>query len=219
MMRRGSKGPEVVALQKALSREGFLLRPDGDFGPATEAAVLKVQRQWGLTPDGIAGPRTLEALAAPTRVEGRHPNMTAFLDMIAHAEGTDRIGDQRGYNVIVGGATFDDYSDHPNVSVWLPRYGIHSTAAGRYQILHRFWVHYKAQLALPDFGPDSQDRYAIQQIRERRAYDDIINGRIREAINKCRNIWASLPGAGYGQREVPADDLVAYYRQCGGMVA
>lgn len=149
-------------------------------------------------------------------VKSLHPNMQAFLDMISHAEGTDRFGDQDGYNVIVGGDLFDSYADHPNVRVWLPAYNIHSTAAGRYQILHRYWLHYKKQLGLPDFSPESQDRYAIQQIRERRAYDDVIAGRIPEAIEKCRNIWASLPGAGYGQREVPVQKLVAYYRQKGG---
>ena len=27
----------------------------------------------------------------------------------------------------------------------------------------------------------------------------MIDGDIRQAINRCSNIWASLPGAGYGQ--------------------
>lgn len=165
----------------------------------------------------------LNTAPAPLRsdawVKSLHPNMQAFLDMIAHAEGTDRYGRQDGYDVLVGGGLFEDFSDHPNVRVWLPRYNIHSTAAGRYQILYRYWLHYKKQLSLPDFGPESQDRYAIQQIRERRAYDDVIAGRIPEAIEKCRNIWASLPGAGYGQREVPVKTLLAYYLDKGGSTA
>lgn len=134
----------------------------------------------------------------------------SFLDMIAYAEGTIRFGDKNGYNVIVGGDTFSDYADHPRVSVNLTRLGIRSTAAGRYQILHRYWTHYQKQLGLPDFGPDSQDRYAIQQIHERGAYGDVVSGDFDSAIRKCANIWASLPGAGYGQREVSRDELVSY---------
>lgn len=224
MMRIRDRGENVAALQRALNEHGAKLTADGIFGPATDAALRAFQRQAGLVADGIAGPRTLAVLdrLAADRARGAsglHPNMKAFLDMIAYAEGTDRFGDQNGYNVIVGGELFHDYSDHPNRRVWLPAYRIHSTAAGRYQILHRFWLHYKKQLGLPDFGPESQDRYAIQQIREQRAYQDVIEGRIEQAISKCRNIWASLPGAGYGQREVAMRDLTSFYRRHGGKVA
>jgi len=38
------------------------------------------------------------------------------------------------------------------------------------------------------------------------------------AIQKCNHIWASLPGAGYGQRENKLDDLLAVYKQEGGNV-
>lgn len=135
----------------------------------------------------------------------------AFLDMISYAEGTDKFGNDKGYNVIVGGELFTDYSDHPRKMVHLPRYKINSTAAGRYQILARFWDHYKAQLRLPDFGHDSQDRYAIQQLREQRALDPLLNGDVKTAIERTANIWASFPGAGYGQREVQMDKLVSFY--------
>ena len=145
--------------------------------------------------------------------------LKAFLDMIAHSEGTDRIGDQNGYNVIVGGQTFDSYADHPNVSIYLPKLKIFSTAAGRYQILHKYWVIYKAQLKLPDFSPDSQDKYAIQVLKEQRAIDDIVKGDVPSAIEKCKGIWASLPGANYGQRESSLDDLLAFYEKARGLIA
>jgi muramidase (phage lysozyme) len=135
----------------------------------------------------------------------------AFLDMISHAEGTDRFGHDKGYNVLVGGTLFDSYEDHPRRSIWLPRLGIHSTAAGRYQILSRYWDHYKAQLNLPDFGHESQDEYAIQQLREQRALNSLLEGDVKTAIQRCANIWASFPNAGYGQREVAMNDLVRYY--------
>ena len=49
--------------------------------------------------------------------------------------------------------------------------------------------------------PKSQDAVALQQIKERGALPMIDRGDIRQAIDRCSNIWASLPGAGYGQFE------------------
>ena len=37
----------------------------------------------------------------------------------------------------------------------------------------------------------------------------IDRGDIRQAIDRCSNIWASLPGTGYGQFEHKADSLIA----------
>ena len=43
-------------------------------------------------------------------------------------------------------------------------------------------------------------------------------GDIRQAIDRCSNIWASLPGAGYGQFEHKADNLIAKFKEAGGTV-
>ena len=147
------------------------------------------------------------------------PNLRAFLDTIAYSEGTSRVlGSDRGYNVIVGGGLFEGYDDHPRKLVDLPRLGIKSTAAGRYQVLARYYDAYKAQLCLSDFSPDSQDKIAVQQIRECRALDDIDAGRFGAAVTKCARIWASLPGAGYGQHENRLDRLQAAFEAAGGTV-
>ena len=62
-IRRGFTGPEAELLQLALLRAGFLLTPpDGIFGRETEAALIRFQGMNGLTPDGIAGPKTWVAL-------------------------------------------------------------------------------------------------------------------------------------------------------------
>ena len=113
-----------------------------------------------------------------------------------------------GYDVIVGGELFTDYSDHPRKLVTLnPK--LKSTGAGRYQLLSRWWDAYRKQLGLKDFSPKSQDAVALQQIKERGALPMIDRGDIRQAIDRCGNIWASLPGAGYGQFEHKADSLIA----------
>ena len=41
----------------------------------------------------------------------------------------------------------------------------------------------------------------------------IDRGDIRQAINRCSNIWASLPGAGYGQFEHKADSLIIKFKE------
>ena len=46
----------------------------------------------------------------------------------------------------------------------------------------------------------------------------IDRGDIRQAIDRCNNIWASLPGAGYGQFEHKGDSLIAKFKEAGGTV-
>lgn len=148
-------------------------------------------------------------------------NLCAFLDMLAYSEGTDNNRQKtanHGYDVIVGGALFTDYSKHPNVLVDLPKLRIKSTAAGRYQLLHRYWVAYCKSLGLSGFAPLVQDKIAIQQIREGKALKLIEAGDVVAACAAVSNIWASLPGAGYGQHEHKIDTLVAAYKLNGGTV-
>lgn len=149
-------------------------------------------------------------------------NLTAFLDTIARSEGTASIGD-RGYNCLVGSTPtqpllFGSYRDHPRTKIQL-RPDLISTAAGRYQILARYFDAYKAQLRLPDFSPSSQDSIAVQLIRECKALDDVNDGRFDQAIAKCASRWASLPGAGYGQHENQLAALRTAFIAAGGMLA
>ena len=146
------------------------------------------------------------------------PNRKAFLTMIAIAEGTAKLGDN-GYNVLVGGSLFTGYADHPRKAVYLPKYKIKSTAAGRYQILSRYYTFYKKLLKLKDFSPASQDAIAIQMIKEQGALQDVDEGRVDAAIKKVSNIWASMPGAGYGQREVAIASLRKSFVDAGGLIA
>lgn len=151
-------------------------------------------------------------------------NVLAFLDMLAWSEGTSTspATKDEGYDVIVTGADrrpeiFTDYSVHPfsrgRKSKAINSKGLTSNASGRYQFMLKDYAHYRDQLKLPDFGPLSQDRWAIQLIRERRALPLIQAGRIPEAIKAVSNIWASLPGAGYGQPEHKLEKLLEAYER------
>ena len=94
-----------------------------------------------------------------------------------------------GYDVIVGGELFTDYSDHPRKLVTLnPK--LKSTSR-TLPASSRWWDAYRKQLGLKDFSPKSQDAVALQQIKERGALPMIDRGDIRQAIDRCSNIWAS----------------------------
>lgn len=62
LLRHGSTGPGVKWLQYELSRQGYVLKIDGIYGPATEAAVRIFQNEHALVSDGIVGPVTIAAL-------------------------------------------------------------------------------------------------------------------------------------------------------------
>lgn len=150
-------------------------------------------------------------------------NMAAFLDMLAYSEGTSTVaGSDDGYNVNVGGKLFTGYDEHPRIVV-LTRWGL-SDAAGRYQIMAAVpgkirtdtWDWASRACVVKDFSPRSQDIVAAYLVKRRGALADLLAGRFAEAVRKCRQEWASLPGAGYGQREHRLETLRDVYLAHGG---
>lgn len=61
-LRVGSSGTDVVYLQQRLNAHGHSLIADGIFGFGTQQAVQRFQAAHGLTPDGVVGPMTWNAL-------------------------------------------------------------------------------------------------------------------------------------------------------------
>lgn len=58
------KGPDVLALQTALSHAGYKNAGDGIYGPFTQALVAQFQTKTGMKPDATVGPQTWDALLA-----------------------------------------------------------------------------------------------------------------------------------------------------------
>ena len=114
---------------------------------------------------------------------------------------TDVRKPNHGYDVIVGGELFTDYSDHLTQTC----HAKPKTQINRRRTLPASFPLVgclpQAAACLKDFSPKSQDAVALQRIKERGALPMIDRGDIRQAIDRCSNIWASLPGAGYGQFE------------------
>lgn len=164
----------------------------------------------------------------PSEAGGK--NVCAFLDAIAYCEiGPAMLSmpaTDDGYRVMVGSLPdhlllMTDYANHPmptdDMSIeYAP--GVYSTAAGRYQILNTYWPHYQAMLGLPDFSPLSQDRYAVQQLREQGAIDCLEHDDLPGAIACVNDIWASLTGSPYGQHTHSYDTVAGAYAKAGGKI-
>lgn len=71
-LRKGDAGPYVTLAQTELIQRGYDLGSwgaDGKFGNATEKAVKQFQKDWGLTADGVIGPKTWAMLdSTPVKV-------------------------------------------------------------------------------------------------------------------------------------------------------
>lgn len=159
-------------------------------------------------------------------------NLNSFLEMIMVSEGT-RAGGRNPYATTYAYQfTIKNFSDHPANLGWrgVPLSdkmcsnaglgpGCVSTAAGAYQINKPTWNRLRNKIDLPDFSESNQDSAAIELIDERGALNDVYAGRFDVAVNKVRKIWASLPGAGYGQGESSLAKLQAAYAAAGGKFA
>ena len=110
LSRRGSRGEEVKQIQTVLKdRKLYEGNIDGIYGSQTEKAVIQFQKQMGLTPDGIVGPKTLSAMglgevpSGVTGIGGYSANEVALLARIISAEsrGEPYAGQGAGGAVIV----------------------------------------------------------------------------------------------------------------------
>ena len=119
-----------------------------------------------------------------------------------------------GYDVIVGGELLPWFADHPRKLVTLNQ-NSNQQAPDATSFFPVGGMPTASSLAWKAFSPKSQDAVALQQIKERGALPMIDRGDIRQAIDRCSNIWASLPGAGYGQFEHKADSLIAKIQRSG----
>ena len=156
-------------------------------------------------------------------------NTAAFLMALRLGEGTSAA---HGYEILCGGGRMKSFAQHPALLGWtgwrmplamaaaagFPN-GAVSTAAGAFQITRPTWKRVSAKCGLTDFTPASQDKAALQLIAEKGALGDVQAGRVELAVSKVRKIWASLPGAGYGQREVGMLAFVDKFKNAGGTLA
>ena len=94
-VKQGSRGETVKKIQRKLKNWGYYTGAvDGIFGANTKKAVIYFQRKNGLTPDGIVGTKTFQALGIATGTTSSSPSGTngysssdvALLARLIHAE-------------------------------------------------------------------------------------------------------------------------------------
>ena len=108
----GSRGKEVTAIQQELKARG-LFKDDvtGYYGPITEAAVKRFQKQQGISQTGIAGPATLKALGISV---GSIPAATeANISLLARIISAEARGEPYEGQVAVG-AVILNRIEHPS---------------------------------------------------------------------------------------------------------
>jgi cell wall-associated NlpC family hydrolase len=80
-LKAGMRSDDVYTLQKDLNELGFMtVKPTGYYGSITKTAVIKMQKQYGLLIDGIAGKQTLgklDSLMGRTAGEAEAPEAEA----------------------------------------------------------------------------------------------------------------------------------------------
>jgi muramidase (phage lysozyme) len=151
----------------------------------------------------------------------RNPNVLAFADVVARAEGTDFRNNSKnfGYSMMIGGEHDTDFSRHPFAGnsgsrIRAPRHN--STASGRYQMMdfnysrtqagRQFGRGAKSDLASVfqgenpgSFSPGVQDLYFTASLKSRGILDEVLAGNFEAALKNpsIAKHYASLQsGAG-----------------------
>lgn len=215
---------------------------------AAAALALYRLAAWKTAPAEVAQPAGFELLLSldnigeelggvfDARPINSAANERAFLRMIRVAEGTSG---PLGYQALFGHTdrnpkVFASWADHPRIASQFTdakRGRLWTSAAGAFQAMAvspipgggstrvDTWDRIKRRHNLTDFSPANQDRFALALIDEAGALLDVQHGRFDTAVSKVRKIWASLPGAGYGQPERNLAALRTAYVQAGGTLA
>ncbi len=144
----------------------------------------------------------------------------AFLDLLAHGEGTSYHGEVKKprdqYRItFCNDGKIESFKDHPRKKC-CNKVGdriICATAAGRYMFLQKTWDWLQEKLQLNDFSPPNQDIAALYLLDLSGAISEIRKDDIPKAITKSSRFWAPMPGNNYNQPQTKINELLALYRK------
>jgi len=136
----------------------------------------------------------------------KRPEVRAFLDTIAYAEGT---ATSDGYYICFPGRRCALLKEHPATVACATSRGnrICSSAAGRYQMLKDTWRIIAWRIAARDFSAHEQDRAAVQMLLDRGIISLLLRDKVTQAIYAAGKGWASLPGSPHGQPRYACDHI------------
>ncbi len=109
----GSRGQEVTQIQTKLTELGYFSdKIDGIYGEKTKAAVIRFQKAKGLSADGIAGPKTLDALGlGSSQSNGQYSS--SDIDLLARIISAEARGEPYTGQVAVGAVVLNRV-EHPS---------------------------------------------------------------------------------------------------------
>ncbi len=118
-------------------------------------------------------------------------NVQAFLRVIREGESNQ---DESAFTILYGGSHFASFDDHPRQRFPIVYQGKenYTTAAGAFQITETTWNEFTKLYGPKPFDPENQTNCAVWRLFYRKAIDDVIAGRLSEAIRKCTQEWTSL---------------------------
>jgi muramidase (phage lysozyme) len=126
-----------------------------------------------------------DSMTSPPQNATEQANLDAFLALIREGESSDN------YGALVGGGSFDDFTDHPALRGWdgivTPNGPSH--AAGAYQFQPGTWLSLGGAGRYGDFGQAAQDAAALDLLKRRGAYPLILSGQAGSAAYALRNEW------------------------------
>lgn len=117
LSKMGSRGDEVRQIQTKLKQLGFYGGSiDGVFGSGTKKAVVGFQKSKGLTPDGIAGAKTLAALGIGNTSSGGGSYSQNDINLLAKTISAEARGESYAGQVAVGAVILNrvEHSSFPD---------------------------------------------------------------------------------------------------------
>jgi muramidase (phage lysozyme) len=153
-------------------------------------------------------------------------NLRAFLAAVASQEvGRHNVESGKGYHTMFGHTVFKNLDHHPGTKVTKSiivhgkRKNVSSSAAGAYQMLASTDEDVAIQTGIKSFHQEDQNKKATFLLWERHCLLDVLRGNFDNALKKANKLWASLPGAPYGQRTITHEkfcsDLIYFLRKFG----
>lgn len=113
LSKQGSRGDEVTAIQTKLRESGYYNgKIDGIFGSGTKNALISFQKDNGLTADGIAGSKTLQALGI-TAESGNGEFTQSEIALLARIISAESRGEPYEGQVAVGAVILNRIA-HPS---------------------------------------------------------------------------------------------------------
>ena len=113
-LKRGSSGDKVTQLQQKLKNWGYYSGSvDGMYGWQTESAVKSFQKKNNLTPDGVAGEKTLNAMGITSSSQGSTAANNANIELLARVINGEARGEPYEGQVAVGAVVLNRV-DHPS---------------------------------------------------------------------------------------------------------